>query len=295
MGDRGSDALSGAGAWGDPASGAYFASADGTDIWYADTGGPGEAVVYLHGFSGSSSAAGHFADRVSASGLRFIAPDLRGHGLSAKPAGEGAYRLDRFVDDFTALLDEAAVRRAHLVGHCMGGMVATACAAALPERVETLTLVGTSMQPTTDQRLAGWAKRTSPAWVRWLARGAFPAKTDSPAHVDYSAFTDTGDWYWRRMVADYRALSAEAGFAILESLRDLDLLDTARAVGAHSLVVHGAGDSVFPRACAERTVAALRDARLLILPNDNHISLVLQADSALFGATIDFVSGPRPQ
>lgn len=295
MGDTDSDARPGASGWGGPGSGTSFASVDGTGVWYADTGGTGDALVFLHGFSGSSSAAGHFAARVSDAGLRFIAPDLRGHGLSAKPGGEGGYGFDRFVGDLAGLLDEVAVKRAHLVGHCLGGMVATACAVALPDRVATLALVGTSLQPATDQRLASLAEHAPVTWARSLARRVFPAETDSPAHVDYSRFTDTGDWYWRRMVADYRALSAEAAFAILAQLEDLDLRDTARAIDTPTLVVHGERDSVFPRACAERTAAALRDARLLILPDDNHVSLVLDADSALFGAVIDFVSGSGPQ
>lgn len=281
--------------WGDAASGSSFASRDGTDIWYADTGGRGEALVFLHGFSGSSAAAGHFAARVSDAGLRFVAPDLRGHGLSGKPTGNAAYAFDRLVEDFATLLDEAEVERAHLVGHCMGGMVATACAAALPDRVATLALVGTSLRPAADQRLARWAEDAPLDWARSLARRAFPAGADAPAHVDYGAFRHTGDWYWRRMIADYRALSAETGFAILGHLSRLDLFATARGIEAPTLVVHGARDSVFPSTCAERTAAAIRGARLLILPDDNHVSLVLLADSRLFEAVIDFVREPHVQ
>jgi pimeloyl-ACP methyl ester carboxylesterase len=277
-------------AWGDPASGSSFASRDGTILWYADTGGSGEPLVFLHGFSGSSAAAGHFAARASDAGLRFIAADLRGHGLSGKPPIDEAYVFDRFVEDAEALLDEAGVERAHLVGHCLGGMVATACASAIPDRVASLALVGTSLRPSVDQRLAPWAGSAPLGGVRALARRLFPARADVPAHVDYGAFRNMGDRYWRRMLADVRALSADTALAILEDLKRLDLSEAARSIDTPTLVVHGARDSVFPHACAERTCATLRDARLLILPDDNHVSVVLDADSALFGDVIDFVS-----
>ncbi|MDO8916234.1 MAG: alpha/beta hydrolase [Coriobacteriia bacterium] len=280
--------------WGDPESGTTFASTDATGIWYADTGGAGEALVFLHGFSGSSAAAAHLAARTSEAGLRFIAPDLRGHGLSDKPTADGAYHIERFVDDVVALLDEIGIERVHLVGHCMGGMVAAACAAAVPARVVTLALVGTSLQPASDLRMA-WLRRAPIPLIRSLARRLLPAETNAARHVDYRAFRDTSDLYWPRLVADYRALSGETAFAILERLDTLDLLETVGAIEAPVLVVHGDGDSVFPPASAVRTTAALGDARLLILPDDNHVSLVFRAESVLFEALLDFVGLSRPQ
>ena len=105
--------------------------------------------------------------------------------------------------------DAAGQERVHVVGHCMGGMVAIAAAAAMPERVASVTLVATSLKPAADQQFAAWAEQRSPDWVRSLARRAFPGDGAAAAHVDYAAYTDTGDFYWRRMVADYRALSAD--------------------------------------------------------------------------------------
>jgi pimeloyl-ACP methyl ester carboxylesterase len=265
-------------------------SADGTTLWYSDAGGPGEVILFIHGFSGSSSAAGHFAARAGTAGYRFVTPDLRGHGLSQKPMDRGAYDMPRFIEDFEAVIDRCGALRVHAVGHCLGGMVATACAAAFPDRIATLTLIGTSLRPAADQQLAAWAEQRSPGWVRSLARRAFPSGTDAPAHVDYTVFDDTGDFYWRRMVADYRALSADTAFAILEHLENLDLGATAGSVAAAALVVHGGRDSVFPTSCAQDAAAAINGARLLILPEDNHVSLVLRPDSRLFGAVLEFLA-----
>lgn len=269
--------------------GRWASSPDGTRVWYADTGRAGQVVLFLHGFSGSSSATGHFATRADAAGLRFVAPDLRGHGLSGKPSGTGAYDMQRFIEDFSAVADACGVERVHLVGHCLGGMVAVAVAAALPERVATLTLVATSLQPAAEQQMAARAEQWSPHWVRSLARHAFPAGTDAPPHVDYAAFDDTGDFYWPRMVADYRALSADTAFAIIERLKRFDLVGDASAVAAPALVVHGARDSVFPPTSAERVAGAIPGASLMVLPGHNHVSLVLRPDSPLFDAALDFV------
>jgi pimeloyl-ACP methyl ester carboxylesterase len=279
----------------DPDSGTSFTSRDGCGIWYADSAGPGEALVFLHGFSGSSAAASHFAARVSEAGLRFIAPDLRGHGFSGKPVGSDAYRPDRYVDDCAALLDQIGLERVHLVGHCMGGMVAAAFAAAQPGRVATLTLVGTSLQPGRDLRLSALAKHARSAWLRGLTRWAFPADTNTPRHVDYSVFSDTSDWNWRRLMADYRSMTGEVACAIVGHLHEMNAIEATGLIQAPALVVHGSLDSVFPLASASRTVEALPDATLLVLPDDNHVSLVFRADSALYEAVLDFVMDTRPQ
>jgi len=272
-----------------PADGLTTTSADGTPIWYRDGGGPRPAILFLHGFSGSSSATGHFAARAADAGFRFVTPDLRGHGLSGKPSAPASYAMPRQIEDVGAVADACDLARFHLVGHCMGGMVATAVAAAHPDRIVSLTLIGTSLQPAADQQLAAWAEQRSPDWMRALARRAFPAHSEAPAHVDYDAFDDTGDFYWRRMVADYRALSADTAFAIIEHLKRVDLTAAAAGVEAPALVVHGSKDSVFAPECAERTVATLGNARLLVLTDHNHVSLVLRPDSPLFDAALEFM------
>ncbi|MGK5113900.1 MULTISPECIES: alpha/beta fold hydrolase [unclassified Geodermatophilus] len=104
-------------------------------------GGPtdGEPVVLLHGFPQDATAWTAVAADLHAAGLRTLAPDQRGYCPSARPSGRSAYRLRELTADVLALLDEAGLGSAHVVGHDWGGVIAWALAAWHPERVRTLT------------------------------------------------------------------------------------------------------------------------------------------------------------
>jgi pimeloyl-ACP methyl ester carboxylesterase len=103
----------------------------------------GEPVVLLHGFPQDSSAFDLLAPLLNAAGLRTLAPDQRGYCASARPRGRRAYRLGEAVDDVLALLYDAGLRSAHVVGHDWGGGVAWALAAWHPDRVRSLTALST--------------------------------------------------------------------------------------------------------------------------------------------------------
>ena len=104
-------------------------------------GGPadGDPVVLLHGFPQDAAAFSAIADELHGAGLRTLAPDQRGYSPGARPSGRAAYRMRELTDDVLALLDEAHLGSAHVVGHDWGAIVGWALAAWHPERVRTFT------------------------------------------------------------------------------------------------------------------------------------------------------------
>ncbi|MFW3171457.1 alpha/beta fold hydrolase [Geodermatophilus sp. CPCC 206100] len=104
-------------------------------------GGPrnGAPVVLLHGFPQDAAAWTAVSTDLHAAGLRTLAPDQRGYSPSARPTARSAYRLRELTGDVLALLDEAGLDSAHVVGHDWGGVVGWAMAAWHPDRVRTLT------------------------------------------------------------------------------------------------------------------------------------------------------------
>lgn len=96
-------------------------------------------ALCLHGFPQDGSAFDDVAHRLAGRGVRVLAPDQRGCSPGARPRGRRPYALTELVADAVSLLDGAGVRRAHLVGHDWGGVVAWALAAWHPERVASLT------------------------------------------------------------------------------------------------------------------------------------------------------------
>ena len=120
----------------------YFDS-DGTRLRYL-SGGDGETVVLLHGFSGSAEGLylqpGTF-DTLIEAGYRVIALDQRGHGNSEKPHDPDSYGLE-MVEDVRRLLDHLDADAVHLAGYSMGAKVAATFLAQYPDRVRSIVLGG---------------------------------------------------------------------------------------------------------------------------------------------------------
>jgi pimeloyl-ACP methyl ester carboxylesterase len=101
----------------------------------------GREVLLLHGFPESAVEWEHQLATLGGGGCRAIAFDQRGYSPGVRPEHVTDYRIDELVADVAAVADELDWQRFDLVGHDWGAMVAWATAAALPERVRTLTAV----------------------------------------------------------------------------------------------------------------------------------------------------------
>jgi pimeloyl-ACP methyl ester carboxylesterase len=101
----------------------------------------GTPVVMLHGWGASLYMFRHAFTLLPPFGIRAIAVDLRGYGLSDKPRTRGAYTLDAYLDDLDALLDALALPRVALMGQSMGGAIALHYTLRHPERVTRLVLI----------------------------------------------------------------------------------------------------------------------------------------------------------
>jgi pimeloyl-ACP methyl ester carboxylesterase len=120
----------------------FITLSTGLTVRVAESGpSDGKPAVMLHGWGGSLYMYRHGLERLPAFGVRTIAVDLRGYGLSDKPMTRGAYRLEEFLGDVDALLDALELRRASLIGQSMGGAIALRYAARRPERVSSLALI----------------------------------------------------------------------------------------------------------------------------------------------------------
>ncbi|MEV0644688.1 alpha/beta hydrolase [Phytomonospora sp. NPDC050363] len=104
-------------------------------------------VMLLHGLAGDGRSWTDFARRLAAVGRRAIVPDLRGHGQSGRSAD---YTFEAFRDDVLALAGELALERVDVVGHALGGHVATMVAQARPKLVRRL-VVEESPPPPRDE------------------------------------------------------------------------------------------------------------------------------------------------
>jgi pimeloyl-ACP methyl ester carboxylesterase len=110
---------------------------------YMDVAPPqpnGHTVLLLHGKNFPASTWEPTIRFLTARGYRVIAPDQIGFGKSSKPA-RYQYSFHQLASNTRAVLDRAAVTKVSVVGHSMGGMLATRFALMFPDRVEKLVLV----------------------------------------------------------------------------------------------------------------------------------------------------------
>ncbi|HEV8487685.1 MAG TPA: alpha/beta hydrolase [Blastocatellia bacterium] len=125
----------------------HFASLDGSRVHYKSYGKGREALVFVHGWccnldfwSGQTPA---FESKT-----RVIALDLPGHGMSDKP--QIAYTMDLFARAVEAVLRDAGVDRAVLVGHSMGTPVIRQFYRKYPARTLGLVIVDGPLRPFGD-------------------------------------------------------------------------------------------------------------------------------------------------
>lgn len=128
--------------------------------WRAVGRSAGPPLVALHGMCSRGATWNRFAQAAVARGRRVVTLDLRGHGDSSRP---GRYGCRAMRDDVLALLDAQGSGPVDLVGHSLGGHVATLVAQHSPARVRRLVVEDASPPPadardvalrTTRQRVA---------------------------------------------------------------------------------------------------------------------------------------------
>ena len=128
----------------------HYASLDGKRVYYKSYGKGREALVLVHCWSCNMD---HWRDQIPdfAQRSRVVALDLPGHGQSDKP--EVAYTMDLFARAVDAVLRDAGVERAVLVGHSIGTPVIRQFYRKYPQKTLALVIVDGALRPFGDKKI----------------------------------------------------------------------------------------------------------------------------------------------
>jgi pimeloyl-ACP methyl ester carboxylesterase len=219
--------------------------------------GDGDPVLLVHGFAGSTFDWEEHVLTPLARSHRAIAIDLLGMGFSERADGF-AYGYDLWAAELGAVLDALGIARATVVGHSLGGAVASIFAGEHPERVDRLVLVAPLVPLEQSER----------AWFFKLAEmpGVGEVLLGTTDHLPELPGFDAA--YHARAHEIFRIRGTRG--ALLTYLRHGG--DPARLVAAYqhieapTLVVAGTADDVVPHAAVRRWAPAIPDA--LVLPLD---------------------------
>ena len=128
-----------------------YATLDGAKIHYQSYGGNGkDAFVLVHGWSSNLEAWKHQIPDL-AKRARVVTLDLPGHGKSDKP--QLAYTMDHFAAAIDAVMRDAKVERAVLLGHSMGTPVARQFYRKYPNKTLAIVIVDGALRPFGDKAM----------------------------------------------------------------------------------------------------------------------------------------------
>ena len=216
----------------------------GHRVWH-EVSGAGPPVVLLHGaFAGASSFAAQTPALV-AGGFRVHVPERRGHAHTPDVDGPLSYSV--MADDTIDYLAQVLPDGAHLVGWSDGAVVALLVAMRRPDLVHRMVLIGqyynrSGRVPDSDiDALLG-----SPDAMSFLRLEYDQVSPDGPGHFP---------------------VVYDKTMKMIDTEPELDL-DTLSAVVAPTLVLQGDRDEVTIEHSLS-VVAALRDARLAVLPGSH--------------------------
>jgi pimeloyl-ACP methyl ester carboxylesterase len=247
---------------------------DGAEIaWYDEgprTEGPGTAVLLVMGLA--YPAASWFRQvPVLAANHRVISVDNRGAGETGLAPG-APYTVETMTEDCLAVLDEAGVDAAHVVGISMGGLMAQELALSHSHRVRSLTLMATH---------PGVAKGVWPQEVQdfLAARLTMPAEERAEFSVPFNYYPTTPrhlieeDWAARAAgTAGPEGYAAQGGTGLWSGWDRLPGLTT------RTLVVHGAQDRLVVPDNGALLAERIPDAKHVLVDEANHILTTDRAD-----------------
>ena len=264
------------------------------------TAGSGPALLLLHGITSGSAT---WKDVIPALAKRYtvIAPDLLGHGQSAKPLGD--YSLGAYASGVRDLLGLLEVESATVVGHSLGGGVAMQFAYLFPERCNRLVLVasgglGREVSPILRAAALPGADLLLPLICAEPIRNAGNALGRLLQRVGIRPGTDVeemwrgfnslgGDEARRAFISTVRTIMDVKGQRVSAS----DRLYLAQHVP--TLIVWGARDPVIPAAHGASAHAAIPGSRFELFERAGHFPH--RDDPQRFTRVLlDFLDSTRP-
>ena len=229
--------------------------------------GGGEPLVFIHGFGSDKESWLTLFARLPAN-QPVVALDLPGFGSASPiPASEASAKRQAAV--VVEVLRQLGVHRGHLVGSSMGGGIALRLAVDAPERVASLTLLG-SVGP--------WVEKSELALA--LERGENPLVSRTLADFDrMMEIVMVKPLYIPRAIRSHlasersaRASSWEALFeGFVNAPPEESYLERLGEILAPTLVIHGSKDRVIHPSTGRALAEQLQRSRHLSLPEVGHV------------------------
>ena len=246
-------------------------------------------VLFCHGLADSRLSAHWFTRAANDLGLRLVAPDRPGMG-GTDP--RQLSQLADWVEDAALVLDALRVESADVFGVSAGGPYAAACAAAIPGRVRSLTLISPLGAPGWSTRGMAPGERASlalatraPAFGGWFLGRLAALARRSPRSFFYLTATSLPDIDNQTLgqpgtresfLTNYLEAFRQGSWGVAQDLRVLTQpwgFDLG-SIEAPASIRHGDVDTTVPLQHARLYAEAIPSAQLHIHPGHGHFSIL---------------------
>jgi len=258
---------------------------------YAYTGGKPfdaarPAIVFIHGAQHDHSVWALQTRYFAHHGFGVLALDLPGHGRSDGPA---RHDIAALADWVMRVLDAAGARRAILVGHSMGSLIALDAAARYPDRAAGLALIATAAPMTVSDALLDAAREREPqaiGMVNQWSHSTIAAKPSCPAPGFW--LQGVNQRLMERVSALGEAQLFHTDFSACNAYTEA--LDRAASVRCPVSVLYGKRDVMTPPRAARALVDAFRKtgARVRTVELDGGHALMSEQPDAVLDALFAF-------
>lgn len=252
----------------------HYVIDDFTDPWRAS-----ETVLLIHGNNEAGNAWYGWVPHLART-YRVVRPDMRGFGQSTPMPRDFPWTLDIVIDDYCRLMDALKIERFHLIGAKIGGVIGRAFAARRPDRVHTLTVVGSPPPVRLDNAtLAQRVKEVEERGIEHWARRSMGSRLGSK-------FPQQGVEWWIKYMGR-TVPSTEIGF--VGTINFSDISADVKQIKCPMLVITTEESGL---ASVEQTRAwqqQVAHSELVVLPGDSFHAAATDPD-ACARATREFIA-----
>lgn len=264
-----------------------FAKVNGINICY-EIKGEGEPVLLVHGFGDRKEHwRAQFGDL--SEHFKVIRFDNRGAGKSDRP--NGVYTMELFADDIASLLDYLKIKKIHIIGHSLGGMIVQNFALKYPQKINKIVLIST---------IAGVTPPGVPPdqGIEWYVNNAikdFRARQTDPLNFFLEhAKKSYSKEFWKQMkenpkkkfhniwtvedLVEEKTIygPTERDYIHLgEALKTHNTYDRLNEIKNEVLIITAAKDKSIPKLLSQRIHEKLPNSRFIVVENAGH-QLILE-------------------
>jgi len=215
--------------------------------------------------------------------------DMPGTGSSDPFPGDRPTTLEEWMDTVGAVLDASGVERSVLLAHDVGAMMAMMFAAAHPERVSSLILLGATacMRAAPDYPI-GFPEELNKRAIDWWVN-----KWGTGEQLELTAPTFAHDVELRRVQAKYERLAVPRSTArkVFTLVTELDVRSVLKSIRVPTLVIHRRGDRFIPVSHGRYLADQIADARYIEFPGDDHFPFAGENQDLIVKEIRDFLGG----